>query len=194
MLKKKNHGRGNQNNPSRFHGFNLLLIALLALRGHSPHCRAGQGGCRLHLYNSHNSLQDYQRRYGQILCTAEAITLSRPTDPCNMSNVIIALCCSHLAALVCAIGVWAHIYVCWLLPNRNLFLFLTHFSLTRERSMVQDKSPLELSGRPSGQKKTTAKLTCGAIHCGDALQTRQSSLFKLLISKELRQFYISFYF
>lgn len=154
MLKKKITAEATKIiQSSRFHGFNLLLIALLVLRGHSPHCRAGQGGCRLHLYNSHNSLQDYQRRYGQILCTAEAITLSRPTDPCNMSNVIIALCCSHLAALVCAIGVWAHIYVCWLLPNRNLFLFLTHFSLTRERSMVQDKSPLALSGRPSGQKK-----------------------------------------
>lgn len=74
-----------------------------------------------------------------------------------MSNVVIALCCSHLAALVCAIGVWARIYVCWLLPNLNLFLFLTYFSLTRERSMVQDKSPLELSGRASGQKNPTAK-------------------------------------
>lgn len=91
-----------------FHGFHLLLIALLALRGHSPRCRAGQGRCRLHLHNGPNSRRDYQQRYLHILYASKAITLGREPEPCSMSNTVIAQRFSHLTSLAVCCLVFEH--------------------------------------------------------------------------------------
>lgn len=91
-----------------FHGFHLLLIALPALRGHPPHCRAGQGRCGLHLHNGPNSRRDYQQRHLYILYTAKAITLGRAPEPCSMSNAVIAQRSSHLAPLAVCYLVLQH--------------------------------------------------------------------------------------
>lgn len=112
-----------------FHGFHFLLIALPALRGHSPRCRAGQWRCRLHLHNGPNSRWDYQQRH-----LHKAITLGRAPEPCNMSNAVIAQRSSHLAPLAACYRVWACLLCCdksWQGCYTSLFLAFTFVARQR---------------------------------------------------------------
>lgn len=123
------------------HGFHLLLIALPALRGHSPHCRSGQGRCRLHLHNGPNSRRDYQ--YLHILHASKS---HYPRSSTRALQHVKCCYCTTLESFstTCHVvfGVSACVYVCCVVPNPDraairlyLYLFVAVFGPQRADSV-----------------------------------------------------------